>query len=60
MQWYRWLLDVLKIGEYEGTPPLLLSEGEKRRVALATLLMRQPRHGILLDEPIWDRTGPIK
>ena len=33
------------------TPPLLLSEGEKKRAALATVLMRQPRHGILLDEP---------
>ena len=33
------------------SPPLLLSEGEKRRVALATVLMRQPRHGLLLDEP---------
>ena len=33
------------------TPPLLLSEGEKRRVALATMLMLRPRHGVLLDEP---------
>ncbi len=32
-------------------PPLLLSEGEKKRVALATVLMRRPRHGVLLDEP---------
>jgi energy-coupling factor transport system ATP-binding protein len=36
---------------YEETPPLLLSEGEKKRLALATVLMRQPRHGLLLDEP---------
>jgi energy-coupling factor transporter ATP-binding protein EcfA2 len=28
-----------------------LSEGEKKRVALATVLMRRPRHGLLLDEP---------
>lgn len=30
---------------------MLLSEGEKRRVALASVLMRRPRHGVLLDEP---------
>jgi energy-coupling factor transporter ATP-binding protein EcfA2 len=28
-----------------------LSEGEKKRVALAIALMRRPRHGLLLDEP---------
>lgn len=48
---YAWLLDVLGLARYELVPPLLLSEGEKKRVALATVLMRQPRHGILLDEP---------
>jgi energy-coupling factor transport system ATP-binding protein len=48
---YAWLLDVLGLARYEQTPPLLLSEGEKKRVALATLLMRGPRHGVLLDEP---------
>jgi energy-coupling factor transport system ATP-binding protein len=48
---YAWLLEVLGLGDYEATPPLLLSEGEKKRVALATVLMRGPRHGILLDEP---------
>jgi len=48
---YRWLLSVLGLASYEETPPLLLSEGEKKRVALATVLMRRPRHGLLLDEP---------
>ena len=48
---YQWVIDVLELGGYAETPPLLLSEGEKRRVALATMLMRQPRHGLLLDEP---------
>lgn len=48
---YAWLLKALNLERYEHTPPLLLSEGEKRRVALAVVLMRQPRHGILLDEP---------
>jgi energy-coupling factor transport system ATP-binding protein len=51
MVYYEWLLEVLGLADYEATPPLLLSEGEKRRVALATVLIRQPEHGILLDEP---------
>ena len=51
MEWYEWLLSILKLKPYEYKPPLLLSEGEKRRVALATVLMHKPRHGILLDEP---------
>ena len=51
MGWYEWLLSVLNLETYENKPPLLLSEGEKRRVALATVLMHKPRHGILLDEP---------
>jgi len=33
------------------SPPLLLSEGEKRRLALALTLMQNGKHGILLDEP---------
>jgi energy-coupling factor transport system ATP-binding protein len=49
--WYRWLISMLDLERYEATPPLLLSEGEKRRVALATVLMRRPGSGILLDEP---------
>lgn len=51
MQLYGRLLAALGLAAYEGTPPLLLSEGEKKRVALATVLMRRPRHGVLLDEP---------
>ncbi len=51
MDRYVWLLDVLGLSRYEQMPPLLLSEGEKKRVALATVLMRGPRHGVLLDEP---------
>jgi energy-coupling factor transport system ATP-binding protein len=49
--WYRWLVHVLGLRKYEDIPPLLLSEGEKKRVALAIALMRQPAHGVLLDEP---------
>lgn len=48
---YDWLLLALGLLAYEDIPPLLLSEGEKKRVALATVLMRRPRHGLLLDEP---------
>lgn len=48
---YGQLLAALGLEPYEETPPLLLSEGEKKRLALATVLMRQPAHGLLLDEP---------
>lgn len=51
MELYSWLIRVLDLTRYENTPPLILSEGEKKRVALATVLMRDPAHGILLDEP---------
>lgn len=51
MTLYQHLLDALGLARYEETPPLLLSEGEKKRVALATVLLRQPPHGVLLDEP---------
>ncbi len=51
MDLYVWLLEALGLARYEETPPLLLSEGEKKRLALATVLMRRPRHGLLLDEP---------
>ncbi len=51
LAWYEWLLNHLGLKRYEEAPPLLLSEGEKRRVALATALMRQAPHGVLLDEP---------
>jgi energy-coupling factor transport system ATP-binding protein len=51
MALYAWLLEALGLARYEEVPPLLLSEGEKKRVALATVLMRRPRHGLLLDEP---------
>lgn len=51
MQRYGWLLEMLDLRHYEDTPPLLLSEGEKRRLALALTLMQNGKHGILLDEP---------
>ncbi|HRS79571.1 MAG TPA: ABC transporter ATP-binding protein [Spirochaetota bacterium] len=51
MAWYAWLMETLGLRQYEETPPLILSEGEKKRVALATVLMRKAAHGVLLDEP---------
>ena len=51
MELYAWLMEALGLTPYENTPPLLLSEGEKKRAALALVLMHRPRHGILLDEP---------
>jgi energy-coupling factor transport system ATP-binding protein len=51
MRLYEWLMQALGLERYQDVPPLLLSEGEKKRVALATVLMHKPRHGILLDEP---------
>ena len=48
---YTWLLNALGLFPYEDTPPLLLSEGEKRRLALAMVLIHCPAHGVLLDEP---------
>jgi energy-coupling factor transport system ATP-binding protein len=49
--YYDWLITMLGLGRYGETPPLLLSEGEKKRLALAVALMSDPRHGVLLDEP---------
>jgi energy-coupling factor transport system ATP-binding protein len=51
MDRYSWLMDMLGLSRYDQMPPLLLSEGEKKRLALAMTLMRGPRHGVLLDEP---------
>jgi energy-coupling factor transporter ATP-binding protein EcfA2 len=51
LNYFRWLISALGLERYENTPPLLLSEGEKKRVALGLVLMRQPAHGLLLDEP---------
>jgi len=48
---YGWLMTSLGLERYQSASPLLLSEGEKKRLCLAIVLMRQPRHGVLLDEP---------
>ena len=48
---YSWLMTCLGLERYQDSSSLLLSEGEKKRLCLAMVLMRQPRHGVLLDEP---------
>ncbi len=54
---YAWLVKALGLTRYQDTPPLLLSEGEKKRLALAMILMRGFRHGVLLDEPTLGQDG---
>jgi energy-coupling factor transporter ATP-binding protein EcfA2 len=60
LAYYRWLLASLGLEAYENTPPLLLSEGEKKRLTLGLVLMRQPAHGLLLDEPSLGQDGAHK
>ncbi|HVO22326.1 MAG TPA: ABC transporter ATP-binding protein [Candidatus Margulisiibacteriota bacterium] len=48
---YGSALELSGLAPYEYTPPLLLSEGEKKRLALAILLTRPGLRGLCLDEP---------
>jgi energy-coupling factor transporter ATP-binding protein EcfA2 len=48
---YRYAVELLGLMPYEDTPPLLLSEGEKKRLTLAILLTRPGLRGLCLDEP---------
>lgn len=57
MVWYHGLLDMLGLDGYLDASPLLLSQGEKKRVALAIALVRKPAHGVLLDEPALGQDG---
>ncbi len=45
-----WVLKLLGIERYRDTSPLLLSEGEKKRVALACVLAWDPKY-LVVDEP---------
>ena len=46
-----WIVDAFGLREHLHRPSLLLSEGQKKRLVLAVALLKQPRHGLLLDEP---------
>lgn len=48
---YRSVVALLGLDACEMRPPLLLSEGEKKRLALGLLLMRPGLSGLCLDEP---------
>jgi energy-coupling factor transporter ATP-binding protein EcfA2 len=48
---HEWLIHALRLEDCLDTQPLLLSEGQKKRVALAAALTPPPAHMILLDEP---------
>jgi len=54
---YRQALRLLGLEAYEDTPPLLLSEGEKKRVAVAIALLRPGLCGLCLDEPTLGQDG---
>ncbi len=46
----KWALDFMEISEYASTSPFALSGGEKKRVAIASVLVWDPEI-IVLDEP---------
>jgi energy-coupling factor transport system ATP-binding protein len=46
----RWALNLLNLTEYRNTSPFMLSGGERKRVALASVLAWNPK-AIVLDEP---------
>ncbi|MFN8644736.1 MAG: ABC transporter ATP-binding protein [Candidatus Binatia bacterium] len=45
------VLELLGLSSYADTPPLLLSEGEKKRLGVAIMLMQPDLSGLCLDEP---------
>jgi energy-coupling factor transporter ATP-binding protein EcfA2 len=48
---YRAVLDLLGLRAYEQRAPLLLSEGEKKRLGIAIMLLQPGLCGVCLDEP---------
>lgn len=47
---FSWVIEELSLGKTLDTPIVRLSQGEKQRVALGTVLMNKPKF-IILDEP---------
>jgi len=50
-RFYCNVIELLGLAPYEDCPPLLLSEGQKKRLALAIMLMQPDLCGVCLDEP---------
>ena len=48
---YDGVVRLLGLAGYQDAPPLLLSEGEKKRLGLAIMLLRPGLCGVCLDEP---------
>lgn len=48
---YHRVVEALGLAWLEARPPLLLSEGQKKRLGIATILVRDGLDGVLLDEP---------
>ncbi|MGA1875258.1 MAG: ABC transporter ATP-binding protein [bacterium] len=57
---WREIISFLKLEAYTESSPLLLSEGEKKRLSLGIALLRKPRHGFLLDEPTFGQDEVIR
>ena len=57
--WFQKVCDVLELHELLDRPPYRLSEGEKKRVSVASILAMQPSI-LVLDEPTVGQDGRFK